>query len=140
MLNTIIDILSENNIQNFLINECKEHTKELFFVKHSIDQSRSKEVIKYDITLYKDFSLPKYKDNIYRGSSTCQITPAMTKDEITNKIKTTYNTARLITQQAWLRTTTIHWLKVMRYIQQITIHLPKIYISLTKMRILQLQT
>ena len=96
MLNTIIDILSENNIQNFLINECKEHTKELFFVKHSIDQSRSKEVIKYDITLYKDFSLPKYKDNIYRGSSTCQITPAMTKDEITNKIKTTYNTASLV--------------------------------------------
>ena len=96
MLNTIIDILSENNIQNFLINECKEHTKELFFVKHSIDQSRSKEVIKYDITLYKDFSLPKDKDNIYRGSSTCQITPAMTKDEITNKIKTTYNTASLV--------------------------------------------
>ena len=96
MLNTIIDILSENNIQNFLINECKEHTKELFFVKHSIDQSRSKEVIKYDITLYKDFSLPKYKDNIYRGSSTCQITPAMTKDEITNKIKTTYNTASFV--------------------------------------------
>ena len=96
MLNTIIDILSENNIQNFLINECKGHTKELFFVKHSIDQSRSKEVIKYDITLYKDFSLPKDKDNIYRGSSTCQITPAMTKDEITNKIKTTYNTASLV--------------------------------------------
>lgn len=96
MLNTIIDILSENNIQNFLINECKEHTKELFFIKHSIDQSRSKEVIKYDITLYKDFSLPKDKDNIYRGSSTCQITPAMTKDEITNKIKTTYNTASLV--------------------------------------------
>lgn len=96
MLNTIIDILSENNIQNFLINECKEHTKELFFVKHSIDQSRSKDVLKYDITLYKDFSLPKYKDNIYRGSSTCQITPAMTKDEITNKIKTTYNTASLV--------------------------------------------
>ena len=96
MLNTIIDILSENNIQNFLINECKEHTKELFFVKHSIDQSRSQEDIKYDITLYKDFSLPKYKDNIYRGSSTCQITPAMTKDEITNKIKTTYNTASLV--------------------------------------------
>ncbi|HBE80473.1 MAG TPA: peptidase U62 [Firmicutes bacterium] len=52
---------------------------ELFFIKKELDMNRSKKVHYFQATIYKDFSA---NGNDYRGSSTIQIHPTMSKDEV----------------------------------------------------------
>lgn len=83
MLNKIINSLKQNNINLYLINEESESTYEMFFIKKSLDMRRMKNVIKYEVTVYKDF----FKDGEkMRGSAICNIYPDMTEKELSKKL------------------------------------------------------
>lgn len=90
MINKILDILSENNISTFLINEDIVESEEYFFVKKQLDVKRSKNVTKYEVTVYRDFE----EDNqFYRGSSSCKLNKCMSLDEMNLAITQAYNAA-----------------------------------------------
>jgi predicted Zn-dependent protease len=85
MLNKIKDILSNyNDISAWKINESSVEAEELFFVKKSLDMNRSKKVQHIKVTIYRDFEESGTK---YRGSSTIQIHPTMSEEEIVERIK-----------------------------------------------------
>ena len=44
MIDRIIEVLSQNDIQNFLINENIIETQELFYIKHSLNLTRNKNI------------------------------------------------------------------------------------------------
>lgn len=90
MIERIIDVLSQNDIQNFLINENKINTEELFFIRKSLNLTRNKHVTKYEVTLYRDFSI---NDTLYRGSASCTLNPSMSDNEISDNIMSAYEAA-----------------------------------------------
>lgn len=73
-------ILAETaEIDGYKIMEQKTEAIELFFIKKELDMNRTKSVRHYQVTIYKDFEADGEK---YRGSSTIQIHPMMSEDEI----------------------------------------------------------
>lgn len=80
MLEDIISILKENKqISGWKINEKLTESVELFFIKKSLDMDRAKSVSHLSITIYVDF---EEDGTLYRGSSSSEIHPTMTKEEI----------------------------------------------------------
>lgn len=90
MIDRIIEVLSQNDIQNFLINENIIETQELFYIKHSINLTRNKNVSKYEITLYRDFV---YNDTNMRGSASCLLNSSMSDMELNESILSAYESA-----------------------------------------------
>ncbi|MCI5603740.1 MAG: metallopeptidase TldD-related protein [Clostridiales bacterium] len=90
MIDRIIEVLSQNDIQNFLINENIIETQELFYIKHSLNLTRNKNVSKYEITLYRDFI---YNDTNMRGSASCLLNSSMSDMELNENILSAYEAA-----------------------------------------------
>ena len=90
MIDRIIEVLSQNDIQNFLINENIIETQELFYIKHSLNLTRNKNVSKYEITLYRDFI---YNDTNMRGSASCLLNSSMSDMELNKNILSAYEAA-----------------------------------------------
>ena len=90
MIDRIIEVLSQNDIQNFLINENIIETQELFYIKHSLNLTRNKNVSKYEITLYRDFV---YNDTNMRGSASCLLNSSMSDMELNENILSAYEAA-----------------------------------------------
>lgn len=90
MIDRIIEVLSQNDIQNFLINENIIETQELFYIKHSLNLTRNKNVSKYEITLYRDFV---YNDTNMRGSASCLLNSSMSDIELNESILSAYEAA-----------------------------------------------
>ena len=44
MIDVILNILAEQGISVFLINECTETSEELFFIRRSLDMKRAKDI------------------------------------------------------------------------------------------------
>lgn len=85
MIENIKNILSNiKELDEWKIVENKISSRELFFIRQELDMNRGKEVVKYIVTVYKDFEEDGKK---YRGSSTVQVHPTMTKEEIKNSIE-----------------------------------------------------
>lgn len=93
MLSNILEILSKKKIGLWKINIEATTAIELFFIKKKLDMSRSKDVSHLKLTVYKDFEMDGVK---YRGSSTAEIHPHMSKEEIAEIVDTTYFAASLI--------------------------------------------
>lgn len=93
MINKILDILSENNISTFLINEDITESEEYFFIKKGLNVKRNKTVTKYEVTVYRDFY---ENDQFYRGSSSCVINKCMSIDEMNHAITQAYNAAMCV--------------------------------------------
>jgi len=85
MLNKIISLLKNNKeISGFKLYEKHIESVELFFIKKSLDMDRAKDVNHLILTIYVDF---KEGDTSYRGSSSSEIHPTMTEEEILKTIK-----------------------------------------------------
>lgn len=83
MIEQIIQSLNKNSIEHYLINETTEHSTELFFIKKNLDMRRSKDVTKYEVTIYSDFVKNDVK---MRGFATCSIYPGMSDEELSKKL------------------------------------------------------
>ena len=85
MIENIKNILSKiNGIDDWRIIENRTSSRELFFVRQEMDMNRGKEVTNYSVTVYVDFEDEGKK---YRGSTTTNIHPTMTTEEIKNNIE-----------------------------------------------------
>lgn len=85
MLGRIKNILSNiDGIDAWKIVEKTIESKELFFIKKELDMNRGKDVTNITLTIYKDFEEEGKK---FRGSSTINIHPTMSDEEIANEIK-----------------------------------------------------
>lgn len=54
MIEKIKKALAELNVSRWRINEVKEESAELFFVKHTLDTRRIKDTHKYTVTVYRE--------------------------------------------------------------------------------------
>lgn len=85
MLETLIRILEhQTGLTDWKIKETNQSGEELFFIGKNIDMTRSIEVVKYEVTFYKDFD---YDGKKFKGSSTIMIHPTMTETEIDKACK-----------------------------------------------------
>ena len=93
MINTIKNILSEENIDTYLITETVSDSAELFLIRRTLDAKRTKSVRKYEVVVYRDFE----KDGArMRGSSLAYIFPSMGKEEIASTLKDAYYAASFV--------------------------------------------
>ena len=85
MIDKIKEILfNSKGIDGWKINESKIEASELFFIKKELDMNRAKEVHHFKVTVYKDFE----EDGVmYKGSSSTNIYPTMSDEEIKKAIE-----------------------------------------------------
>jgi len=94
MRDKIKNILSNfKGIDGWRINESSTQSSELFFVKKELDMNRAKDVHHFLITVYKDFEEDGVK---YKGSSTTNIHPTMSDEEIKKAIEDAAFAASLV--------------------------------------------
>ncbi len=93
MIDVILNILAEQGISVFLINECTETSEELFFIRRSLDMKRAKDITKYTVTLYRDFPAPKDDSSALRGFASCTLQKSMSHQEISAVLSNTYESA-----------------------------------------------
>lgn len=79
MMTRIEAILKKNQIAAYLITGERSETVELFFVKKVLDMRRMKDVTKYTVTVYKDFTKD---EKAMRGSATTYLYSSMTDEEM----------------------------------------------------------
>lgn len=85
MINKIIALLKDNKqISGFKLYEENTESVELFFIKKSLDMDRAKVVSHLILTVYVDF---EEAGTSYRGSSSSEIHPTMTEEEILKTIE-----------------------------------------------------
>lgn len=79
MKRLIIDTLKKLNIDEYIINDIKRESAELFFIKKNLDVRRMKDAHTYDVVVYRDFMQGEKK---CRGQSTAVIYPGMSAEEL----------------------------------------------------------
>ena len=82
MIETILEILKQSDADDYKIISSKTVSNEFFFVQHKLDMNRKKEVEHIQLTVYK-----KIDHDSYLGSSSCEIHPTMSREEVENAIK-----------------------------------------------------
>ncbi|QHQ59404.1 hypothetical protein Ana3638_00155 [Anaerocolumna sedimenticola] len=93
MLHKILSALKQNNISAYLINENRNESVELFFIKKKLDLRRQKDVHHYNVTVYHDFDKNGIK---MRGSSFAGIYSGMSDEEVYETIKKAYYAASFV--------------------------------------------
>jgi predicted Zn-dependent protease len=97
MLDRIVEQLKANkDISDWKIVQNQIESNELFIIKKQIDMPRSKHINHIAVTVYKDFEEEGKK---FRGSSTANIHPTMTDEEISIAIKDIAFSASFIKNQ-----------------------------------------
>lgn len=91
MIEKIKKALAELNIQRWRINEVKEESAELFFVKHNLDTRRIKDTHKCVVTVSREGEKDGKK---LVGDTGANINPSMTYDEIKKEIQDAYFAAQ----------------------------------------------
>ncbi len=79
MKKLIIDTLKKLNIDEYIINDIKRESAELFFIKKNLDVRRMKDAHTYDVVVYRDFVKEGKK---CRGQSNAVIYPGMSAEEL----------------------------------------------------------
>ncbi|MGF7057548.1 metallopeptidase TldD-related protein [Brassicibacter mesophilus] len=77
-------LLNSREVDSWKVNESKIESSELFFIKKELDMNRAKEVHHFKVTVYKDF---EEEGVMYKGSSTTNIYPTMSTEEIEKAIE-----------------------------------------------------
>lgn len=88
MITRIQKALERCGITLWRINETVEETAELFFVKKELDTRRSKDVRKYEVTVFRDTEEGK------RGFTSVQLVSSMEDDELDGELKGAYYAAQ----------------------------------------------
>lgn len=91
MIDKIKKALAESNIKRWRINEVKEESAELFFVKHTLDTRRIKDTHKCVVTVFREGEKDGKK---LIGDTGANINPSMTYDEIKTEIENAYYAAQ----------------------------------------------
>ena len=90
MLNRIKNTLNTLGIAHWRINETKEESAELFFVRKELDMRRIKDVCKYFVTVYRDGEGEKPT----RGATSVTLLDSMSDEVLTDKLKGAYFAAQ----------------------------------------------
>lgn len=93
MIETILQAIKKNQIENYLI--CREEADmaELYFIKKELDMRRLKKTVTYEVTIYHDF----LKDGEpMRGFSTIHILPEMDEKAIEKAVADAYYAAAFV--------------------------------------------
>lgn len=93
MIQAILASLGRVGVEHYRINAAEEHSSELFFIRRELDTRRAKDVCKYTVTVYRDFSK---KNQPMRGSSTILIHPNMSEKELDSAVSDAYYAASLV--------------------------------------------
>lgn len=91
MLEKIKKALSKLNIERWRINEVKEESAELFFVKHNLDTRRIKDTHKFTVTVYRQSEKDGKK---LVGNMSANVISSMSYEEIENAIESAYYAAQ----------------------------------------------
>ncbi len=91
MIEKIKKALAELNVSRWRINEVKEESAELFFVKHTLDTRRIKDTHKYTVTVYREGE-ENGKKSV--GDTSANINPSYTYDEVKKEISDAYYAAQ----------------------------------------------
>ena len=84
-------LLKEAGISEYIVNQVKERTAELFFVKKQLDTRRIKDVEKFNITVYRTAEKDGTK---LRAATDATVLAAMTDAEIVSILKDAYFAAQ----------------------------------------------
>ncbi len=84
MLERIVESLRTVGVADWKVIEKSVESKELFFIRKTLDMNRAKKVTKYELTVYKNF---EESGKRFMGSSTVQIHPTMTDGEVKASIE-----------------------------------------------------
>lgn len=90
MIERIQRVLAECSISLWRINDIREETAELFFVKKQLDTRRFKDVRKYQVTVFQDTE----GENPGRGFTSLTLLESMTDQEIQEELKSACYAAR----------------------------------------------
>lgn len=91
MLEKIKKAISKLNIERWRINEVKEESAELFFVKHNLDTRRIKDTHKFTVTVYRQSEKDGKK---LVGNMSASVISSMSYEEIENAIESAYYAAQ----------------------------------------------
>ena len=98
MINKIIEKIEKVGVKKWKLVERNVKSKELFFVKKTLDMNRAKDVTKYLLTVYRDF---KEAGKEYTGSSTIHLHPTMNDLEIEEKISNAFFAAKFVKNESY---------------------------------------
>ena len=88
MRDIIISSLRSLGIDRYLITECEKNCKEMFFIKKTLDMTRTEALDEWNVTVYHDD-----EDKKMRGCAACMIHQGMEEDEIRRTLKDAYYAA-----------------------------------------------
>lgn len=92
MIGRIQKALDHCGISTWRINETVKETAELFFVKKELDTRRSKDVRKYEVTVFRDVESPEGK--MLRGATSVELSPSFEGEQIEEALKGAYYAAQ----------------------------------------------
>lgn len=95
MIDLILKVLKSNDIKEYIIDERKEETYELYNIKKSVDMNRNKNITIYTVTVLKE------NGNDLKGSSVVKVYPSMDESEIDEVIKDAYYAASFIKNKTY---------------------------------------
>ena len=93
MIERIKSALERCGITLWRINERSEETAELFFVKKQLDTRRSKDVRKYEVTVFRDMEAPE-GEKPARGFTSVELIASMDDGQIDEELKGAYYAAQ----------------------------------------------
>jgi predicted Zn-dependent protease len=97
MLQMLIDILENmDHLSEWKMKETIQSGEEIFFVNSRVDMTRIKNVSRYQVTLYKNFTEGSKE---YKGSSTFSVHPTSTKKEMMEQCKKALENACFVKNQ-----------------------------------------
>ena len=93
MIERIKSALERCGISRWRINERVEETAELFFVKQQLDTRRTKDVHKYEVTVFRDVEAGE-GDKPGRGFTSVQLVSSMDETQLENELRKAYYAAQ----------------------------------------------
>lgn len=90
MLEIILQALKKNGIGVYLIRKEETQSAELYFIKKELDMRRLKDIVSYEVTVYRDFEKDGKK---MRGFSVAKVFPQMSAEQVEKSVADAYYAA-----------------------------------------------
>ena len=98
MLNRIISALKALSVNDYLLHEVREETAELFFIRRKLDMRRRKDVTKYEVTVYRDFT---EDGKAMRGQSSALLSADADDASVRRSLESAWNAAASVKNPAF---------------------------------------
>ncbi len=98
MIELITKTLKNLNVEKWKIVRRETESREFFFVRDRLDMDRAKEVEKYEVTVYRNFSS---EGKEYMGSSTVSIHPTMDAQEVRSSIEKAFFASKFVKNEPY---------------------------------------